>query len=89
VADSDAAPRAKILALLPVDAAALLSDVGCDDGAWTDEARFKLGIAVSQVYGIVAKRAPLARAVASTYAAATLGRWPGDTSRLPVSSASI
>ena len=42
----------------------MLLDVGCDDGAWTDEVRARLRIPPDQVHGleIVPERAELARA---------------------------
>lgn len=62
-ADAEAAYRDKILASLKRDPAAVLLDVGCDDGVWTEELRRRLGIPPAQVNGleIVEERAELAR----------------------------
>jgi SAM-dependent methyltransferase len=56
--------RAKILGSLRKDASAVLLDLGCDDGAWSEELRLQLGIPPDQVYGleVVPERALLARA---------------------------
>jgi len=61
--DAETAYHAKILESLPQDPDALLLDVGCDDGEWTEEVRRKLGVRPRQVYGleIVDERAALAR----------------------------
>jgi SAM-dependent methyltransferase len=63
-ADAEAAYRARILRSLRPDAAAVLLDVGCDDGAWTEELRRRIGIPPDQVHGLelVPERAELARA---------------------------
>jgi SAM-dependent methyltransferase len=63
-ADAESAYRAKLLAALSPRPSAVLLDVGCEDGAWTDQIRQKLGVPPSQVYGleIDAKCAELARA---------------------------
>jgi SAM-dependent methyltransferase len=62
-AEAENAYHAKILDALPSDPDALLLDVGCDDGAWTDEVRRRIGIRRQQVSGIelVDERAELAR----------------------------
>jgi SAM-dependent methyltransferase len=56
--------RAKLLGALPTDPSAVLLDLGCDDGEWTEELRVRLGIRPGQVHGLelVADRAALARA---------------------------
>jgi SAM-dependent methyltransferase len=61
--DAERAYHARILESLPEDPDALLLDVGCDDGRWTDEVRRRLGIPPRQVHGleIVDERAELAR----------------------------
>lgn len=51
-AGAESAYRAKILDALPVDPSALLLDVGCEDGAWTNEVRGKLAIPPAQVCGL-------------------------------------
>lgn len=63
-ADAESAYRKKILDTLVRDPSAALLDVGCDDGAWTDEIRGRLGIPPGQVHGleIVPDRAEIARA---------------------------
>jgi SAM-dependent methyltransferase len=63
-AHEEQAYRARILRSLDPDPLARLLDVGCDDGAWTEEVRRRLGIAAAQVHGLelVDERAALARA---------------------------
>ena len=64
-AGAESAYRARILDALPPPTSSLrLLDVGCDDGAWTEELRRKLGVPETQVHGleIVETRARLARA---------------------------
>lgn len=51
-ADAEAAYRAKILDALLVDPSALLLDVGCEDGAWTEQLRQRLGVPPNQVHGL-------------------------------------
>jgi SAM-dependent methyltransferase len=62
-ADAEAAYRAKILDSLRQDRSAVLLDVGCDDGSWTEELRGRIGIPPEQVRGfeLVPERAELAR----------------------------
>jgi SAM-dependent methyltransferase len=61
--EAERAYHDRILESLSEDPDALLLDVGCDDGAWTDEVRRRLGILPRQVHGleIVDGRAQLAR----------------------------
>jgi SAM-dependent methyltransferase len=61
--DAERAYHARILESLPEEPDALLLDVGCDDGMWTDEVRRRLGIPPQQVHGleIADERAELAR----------------------------
>jgi uncharacterized membrane protein YkvA (DUF1232 family)/trans-aconitate methyltransferase len=64
-ADAESAYRARILDALPAaDSSARLLDIGCDDGAWTEEVRRKLGVPAKHVHAveIVPARAELARA---------------------------
>jgi SAM-dependent methyltransferase len=63
-AGAESAYRAKILDSLRADPSAFLLDVGCDDGAWTDAVRRRLGVPPTQVRGleIVPERAAVARA---------------------------
>jgi len=80
-ADAESAYRARILDSLRVDPSAVLLDVGCDDGAWTDEIRKRLGIPPQQVHGIelVAGRAALARGRGFDVLIGDLDqRWPFD-----------
>ena len=62
-ADAESAYRRNILATLTPAPSTVLLDVGCDDGAWTDELRGRLGIPPRQVHGLelVPERAELAR----------------------------
>ena len=62
-ADADAAFRAQILAALPSDPSAVLLDVGCEGGAWTEQLRRRLGTRAEYVRGveIVAEQARRAR----------------------------
>jgi len=63
-ANADAAFRARILAALPADSAVVLLDVGCEDGAWTERVRRRIGIPSDHVHGleIAAEQARRARA---------------------------
>jgi SAM-dependent methyltransferase len=62
-AGADREYRRKLLASLEPDGDAVLLDVGCDDGAWTDEVRRRLHVPAGQVHGleVVPERAALAR----------------------------
>jgi SAM-dependent methyltransferase len=62
-ADAESAYRRRLLAGLAPDPSAVLLDVGCDDGAWTEELRRRLGIPPEQVRGLelVPERSELAR----------------------------
>jgi SAM-dependent methyltransferase len=62
-ADAEAAYRARILDTLRPDPSAVLLDVGCDDGSWTEQVRCRLKIPPAQVQGLelVDERAELAR----------------------------
>jgi SAM-dependent methyltransferase len=63
-ADSESWYRAKLLESLAPDPDALLLDVGCDDGEWTEAVRRRIGIPRQQVAGVelAHERAQLARA---------------------------
>jgi SAM-dependent methyltransferase len=50
--DAESAYRAKILGALPSNPSAVLLDVGCHDGDWTEQLRRKVGISPSQVRGL-------------------------------------
>lgn len=60
---AEAACRARILNALPRDPSAVLLDLGCDDGAWTEELRRRIGIPPEQVQGLelLPEQAQLAR----------------------------
>ena len=51
-AEAEASYHAKILDSLDRDPSALVLDVGCDDGAWTEEVRRKLGVPLDHVHGL-------------------------------------
>jgi SAM-dependent methyltransferase len=61
--DAEASYQGQILECLAPDPAAVLLDVGCDDGAWTERVRRRLHIPPAQVHGleVVDERAQLAR----------------------------
>ena len=61
--EAEASYHAKILDSLDRDPLAVLLDIGCDDGAWTDEVRRKLGVPPNHVHGLelVDERAERAR----------------------------
>ncbi len=86
-AAAEADYRAKILASLPPDASAVLLDVGCDDGAWSEQLRVRLGIPPEQVLGLelVAERAMLARARGFDVRVGDLDRaWPFEDAAVDV-----
>jgi SAM-dependent methyltransferase len=65
----------------------VLLDVGCDDGAWTDAVRRRLGVPPGQVYGleIVPERAELARARGFDVRSGDLEeRWPFDDDSIDI-----
>jgi SAM-dependent methyltransferase len=51
-ASVDAEFRRTILEVLPREPQARVLDIGCDDGAWTDRVRTRVGVPPSQVAGI-------------------------------------
>jgi SAM-dependent methyltransferase len=61
--DAERDYRSRLLASVPRRDNQLLLDVGCDDGAWTNELRLAMGIAPSHVVGIemLEERADIAR----------------------------
>jgi SAM-dependent methyltransferase len=63
-AEAESWYRAQLLDSLTADPDALLLDVGCDDGEWTDAVRKRIGITSRQVSGLelVEERAELAQA---------------------------
>jgi SAM-dependent methyltransferase len=78
-ASADSAYRTKLLESLPVDPSVRLLDVGCDDGAWTEQLRQRVTAPPDQVHGleIVSQRANLARARGFDVRAGDLeDRWP-------------
>jgi SAM-dependent methyltransferase len=61
--EAEASYHAKILDSLDPDPSAIVLDVGCDDGAWTEKLRKRIGVPPQQVHGLelVDERAKLAR----------------------------
>jgi SAM-dependent methyltransferase len=61
--EAEASYRARVLDYLDPSPSAVLLDLGCDDGAWTDHVRRKLEIPPDQVHGLelVDERAQAAR----------------------------
>lgn len=51
-ADAEVAYRKKILAALPLNSAAVLLDIGCEDGAWTEQVRSQIGIPPERVLAL-------------------------------------
>jgi SAM-dependent methyltransferase len=51
-ASAESAYRRKILETLPLDPSAVLLDVGCEDGAWTEQLRQVVGVPHSHVQGL-------------------------------------
>ncbi|HWJ45727.1 MAG TPA: class I SAM-dependent methyltransferase [Gaiellaceae bacterium] len=73
--------RARLLSVLPTNFSGVLLDLGCDDGAWTDELRRRLQIPPEHVQGLelVPERAELARARGFDVRVGDLdARWPFD-----------
>jgi SAM-dependent methyltransferase len=65
----------------------VLLDLGCDDGAWTEELRLHLGVPVEQVLGLelVPERAELARARGFTVRVGNLDEpWPFEDASVDV-----
>jgi SAM-dependent methyltransferase len=61
--EAEASYHAKILDSLDPDPSAIVLDVGCDDGAWTERLRRRIGVPPNHVFGLelVDERAELAR----------------------------
>jgi SAM-dependent methyltransferase len=79
--DAEATYRAKILDMLEPQPGARLLDVGCDDGAWTEIVRRKLGVRPAQVAGVelVPERVDRARMRGFDVREGDLdARWPFD-----------
>ena len=79
--DAELAYRAQLLDALPDRFSGTLLDLGCDDGAWTEQVRRRLGIAPELVQGleVMPERARLARARGFDVRVGDLdGRWPFD-----------
>src|SRR5439155_12433751 len=83
--DAESAYQTRLLEALPAsDSSTRLLDLGCDDGAWTEELRGRLGVSVRDVHAleIVPARAELARARGFDARTGDLDdRWPfeGDS----------
>jgi SAM-dependent methyltransferase len=79
--EAEASYHAKILDSLDPDPSAIVLDVGCDDGAWTDKVRRRICVPPKQVHGLelVGERAQLARRRGFDVRTADLEeRWPFD-----------
>jgi len=50
--EAEVSYHAKILESLDRDPSAVVLDIGCDDGAWTDEVRRRIGVPPHHVYGL-------------------------------------
>lgn len=86
-ADAEAAYRREILASLPADSAVRLLDVGCEDGAWTERLRAKLGIPARQVFGLEIAPELAARSRERGFDVRTAdldARWPFEDSAFDV-----
>jgi SAM-dependent methyltransferase len=86
-AEAERAYHDRILESLPEDPDALLLDVGCDDGAWTETVRRRIGIRRQQVHGLelVDDRAALARARGFDVRTADLDEpWPFEDASFDV-----
>lgn len=83
----DADYRRQILELLPRGADLRLLDVGCDDGAWTEQLRARIGTAPANAAGIeiVPERREQATALGFDVRSGDIeGRWPFDERRFDV-----
>ena len=78
--DAESAYQTRLLEALPAsDSSTRLLDLGCDDGAWTEELRGRLGVSARDVHAleIVPARAELARARGFDVRTGDLDdRWP-------------
>ena len=78
---AERAYRTRILESASIAVPLSMLDVGCDDGAWTEAVRRRIGIPAGQVFGleIVPERAELARRHGFDVRSADLEeRWPFD-----------
>lgn len=85
--DADSTFRARILEALPADPTTELLDVGCEDGAWTERLRRRLGTAPGHVHGleIVEQEARRARARGFDVRTADINdRWPFDNASIDI-----
>jgi SAM-dependent methyltransferase len=85
--DAEAAYRAEIVAALQPDPSARLLDIGCEDGAWTEALRAKLGIPPQQVSGLEIEPRLAARARDRGFEVESGdadGRWPFDDAAFDV-----
>jgi SAM-dependent methyltransferase len=85
--DADSTFRSRILMALRPDPTAELVDVGCEDGAWTERLRQRLGIAPGNVHGleIVEQQARRARARGFDVRTADLNDyWPFDSASIDI-----
>jgi SAM-dependent methyltransferase len=86
-ASADRAYRHRLLGTLVEDRTARLLDVGCDDGAWTEEVRRRLGIPAGRVHALelVPERARLARERGFDVRVADVDEeWPFETGSFTV-----
>jgi SAM-dependent methyltransferase len=86
-ADAEAAYRREILAALRSDSTVRLLDVGCEDGAWTETVRRRLGIPAEQVSGLEIEPELAARARARGFDVRTADLdepWPFEDSTFDV-----
>jgi SAM-dependent methyltransferase len=60
--EAEVSYHAKILESLDRDPSALVLDVGCDDGVWTDQVRRQVGVPPNHVYGLELVRGRAERA---------------------------
>ena len=86
-AAAEADYRTKILGSLRADGSAVLLDLGCDDGAWTEHLRSRLGVPAEQTYGLelMSGRAETARGRGFDVRVGDLDEeWPFDDASIDV-----